>query len=73
MQGNKYFRKTVHKATHWWKHGKHKGLIEYCLRVNRANDEQAAKRRATVEMYPTVREAFASAKKKSNGQTTTRS
>jgi len=40
------FQKIVRKSSAWWKHGKHKGLKEIALRLNR---EQEARRRRVWE------------------------
>jgi hypothetical protein len=31
----RHFQKIVRKSSTWWKHGKHKGLREIALRLNR--------------------------------------
>lgn len=63
-QGNSGHRKTVHKATHWWKHGKHKGQIEASVSTNREIEQQEKRRKNLKEMKSSVKELFESRKQK---------
>jgi hypothetical protein len=47
--------KIVHKASHWARHGKHKGMLIVCIQRNR----ELTRPKPRPPMFDTVLEAFA--------------
>jgi hypothetical protein len=62
MAGSFGHQKTVRKAEHWHRHGKHRPIVDWLLQSDRDRRVPAGP-----EMYESVREAFAQARRKARG------
>jgi hypothetical protein len=64
MEGTFGRVKTVNKAEHWSKHGKHKGVCVIATEQNRESKRRQQIREARKEkMYDSVQQAFEAARK----------
>ncbi len=57
--------KTVKKSSHWWKHGKHKGALDFSIKTNKDNEERSKSKQKIVhdDMKDNIHELFETRKK----------